>query len=181
MHAVILTGGKQYRVKAGDVLSVEKLEADAGHRVQFDKVLLVEDGDNVLIGTPFLPSAMVRAEVLENYKGDKVLIFKKKKTKQFRRTRGHRQLLTRIKVERVFPDTTTASPEELRIEPSAPRPAPPAPAPAPKKVHAPAPKAAKPKEAPKAAKPKAPEKAAAKKKETKPPAKAAKAKRAGKE
>ena len=172
MHAVILTGGKQYRVKAGDVLSVEKLEADAGHRVQFDKVLLVEDGDNVVIGTPFLPSAMVRAEVLENYKGDKVLIFKKKKTKQFRRTRGHRQLLTRIKVERVFPDTTTASPEELRIEPSAPRPAPPAPAPAPKKVHAPAPKAAK---------PKAPEKAAAKKKETKPPAKAAKAKRAGKE
>jgi len=172
MHAVILTGGKQYRVKAGDVLSVEKLEADAGHRVQFDKVLLVEDGDNVVIGTPFLPSAMVRAEVLENYKGDKVLIFKKKKTKQFRRTRGHRQLLTRIKVERVFPDTTTASPEELRVEPPAPRPAPPAPAPAPKKVHAPAPKAAK---------PKAPEKAAAKKKETKPPAKAAKAKRAGKE
>jgi large subunit ribosomal protein L21 len=185
MHAVILTGGKQYRVKAGDVLSVEKLETDPGHRVQFDKVLLVEDGDNVLIGTPFLPSAMVRAEVLENYKGDKVLIFKKKRTKQFRRTRGHRQLLTRIKVERVFPDTTTVSPEELRIEPPAPRPAPPAPAPAAKKVHAPAPKAAKPKEAPKeapkAAKPKAPEKAAAKKKETKPPAKAAKAKRAGKE
>jgi len=178
MYAVILTGGKQYRVKEGDVLSVEKLEAEAGHRVQFDKVLLVEDGENILIGTPFLPSAMVRAEVVENYKGDKVLIFKKKRTKQFRRTRGHRQLLTRIKVERVFPDTTTASPEELRVEPPAPRPA----AAAPKKVQAPAPRAAKPKPAPKPAKPKAPEKTAAKKKETRPPAKApAKAKRAGKE
>jgi large subunit ribosomal protein L21 len=184
MYAVILTGGKQYRVKEGDVLSVEKLGADAGHRVQFDKVLLVEDGDNVLVGTPFLPSAMVRAEILENFKGDKVLIFKKKRTKQFRRTRGHRQLLTRIKVERVFPDTTKASPEELRVEPPAPRPAAPVPAPAPKKAPVPAPKAAKPKEAPKAVKavkPKAPEKAAAKKKETKPPAKTVKAKRAGKE
>ncbi|MDH4196977.1 MAG: 50S ribosomal protein L21 [Candidatus Aminicenantes bacterium] len=177
MHAVILTGGKQYRVTAGDILSVEKLEADAGHKVQFDKVLLIEDGENVLIGTPFLPSAMVRAEVVETYKDDKVLIFKKKKTKQFRRTRGHRQILTKIKVERVFPDTTTASPEELRVEPPAPRPA----AAAPKKVHPAAPRAAKPKAAP-AAKPKAAEKPAAKKKGTKPPAKAAaKAKRARKE
>jgi len=177
MHAVILTGGKQYRVAPGDILSVEKLEAEAGHKVQFDKVLLIEDGENVLIGTPFLPSAMVRAEVVETYKDDKVIIFKKKKTKQFRRTRGHRQLLTKIKVERVFPDTTTASPEELRVEPPAPRPA----APAAKKVQAPALRAAKPKAAP-AAKPKAPEKPVAKKKEKKTPAKpAAKAKKAGKE
>lgn len=176
MYAVILTGGKQYRVTAGDVLSVEKLEAEAGHKVQFDKVLLIEDGENVLIGTPFLPSAMVRAEVVETYKDEKVLVFRKKRTKQFRRTRGHRQILTKIKVERVFPDTTAASPEELRVEPPAPRPAA-----APKKVHAAAPKAAKPKAAP-AAKPKAAEKPAAKKKGTKPPAKAAaKTKRAGKE
>jgi len=177
MYAVILTGGKQYRVTEGDVLSVEKLEAEAGQKVQFDKVLLVEDGENVLIGQPFLPSAMVRAEIVETYKGDKVLIFKKKKTKQFRRTRGHRQLLTKVKVERVFSDTTTVSPEELRAEPPEPRPA----AVAPKKVHAAAPKAAKPKPEP-VAKPKAPEKGAAKKKETKPPAKAAaKAKKKGKE
>ncbi len=177
MYAVILTGGKQYRVTEGDVLSVEKLGAEAGQKVEFDKVLLVEEGENVLIGTPFLPSALVRAEVVETTKGEKILVFKKKRRKQFRRTRGHRQLLTKLRVVRIFPDTKAASPEELRAEPSAPRPA----AAAPKKAPRPAPKAAKKKAQP--AKPKGPEKPVAKKKkETKPPARAAgKAKKGGKE
>ena len=81
MYAVILTGGKQYRVKEGDVLSVEKLNLDPGRKAQFDRVLLIEDGEAVHIGTPVLDNAMVLALVLENFKDEKVLVFKKKRPK----------------------------------------------------------------------------------------------------
>lgn len=125
MHAVILTGGKQYRVKPGDVLSVEKLETEAGRKVSFSRVLLIEeDGGNVLLGTPLLEDAMVRAEVLELYKDEKVLVFKKKRRKQYRRTRGHRQQLTRIRVEGIYPDKSQAPAEEAPEAKPAPAPAP---------------------------------------------------------
>jgi large subunit ribosomal protein L21 len=152
MHAVIQTGGKQYRVKEGDVLSVEKLEADNGQKFNFENVLLIEDGETVLVGTPVLANALVRAVVVETYKDEKVLVFKKKRRKQYRRTRGHRQQLTKIKVERIVPDKTQVPAEELKIE--KPKPAPAEAAPAPKK---PAPAAAKAPAKPKAA----PKKAAA--------------------
>ncbi len=160
MHAVIQTGGKQYRVKEGDVLSVEKLEADNGQKFNFESVLLIEDGETVLVGTPVLANALVRAEVVETYKDEKVLVFKKKRRKQYRRTRGHRQQLTKIKVERIIPDKTQVSADELRIEKPKPAPAAaaPTPAPAPKKA---APAAKKP--APAAAKAPAKPKAASKK------------------
>jgi large subunit ribosomal protein L21 len=116
MYAVILTGGKQYRVKEGDFLSIEKLEAGNGETIQFDRVLLIEDGENVLIGTPLLENAMVRAEVIETYKDEKVLVFKKKRRKQFRRTRGHRQQLTKVRVGRIFPDSSLAPAEEAPTE-----------------------------------------------------------------
>src|SRR5512135_3168841 len=170
MHAVILTGGKQYRVKQGDVLSVEKLEVENGHTYDFGQVLLVEDGENVLIGTPVLEGALVRAEVVETYKDEKVLVFKKKRRKQFRRTRGHRQQLTKVRIAGIYPDRTGISAEDLAEEKIAPVPAP-APAPKPKALApAEAPAAAKPaKAAPKAkpakkeaAKPKAEKKAPAK-------------------
>jgi large subunit ribosomal protein L21 len=122
MYAVILTGGKQYRVKEGDLVSVEKLNVAAGRKYHFDRILLVEDGVNVFIGTPILENALVRAEVVENFKDEKVLVFKKKRTKQFRRTRGHRQLLTRVRIERIIPDKTSVPPEELRIEEPLPPP-----------------------------------------------------------
>ena len=112
MHAVILTGGKQYRVKAGDVLSVEKLEAGPGQKVSFSRVLLIEDDGAVHLGTPVLENALVRAEVLENYKDDKILVFKKKRRKQFRRTRGHRQQLSRIRVDGIYPDKSAMPAEE---------------------------------------------------------------------
>jgi len=112
MHAVILTGGKQYRVTEGDVLSVEKLDVGQGQKVSFSQVLLVEDGGSILLGVPFLENALVRAEVLETYKDEKVLVFKKKRRKQFRRTRGHRQQLTRIRVEGIYPDKSAAPAEE---------------------------------------------------------------------
>ena len=81
MFAVIKTGGKQYVVKEGDVLSIEKLDAEAGQKLLFDQVLLVEDGDQTLIGTPVLEKAVVKVEVVKNYKNDKILVFKKKRRK----------------------------------------------------------------------------------------------------
>ncbi|NOR21111.1 MAG: 50S ribosomal protein L21 [Candidatus Aminicenantes bacterium] len=102
MFAVIKTGGKQYKVQEGDVLNVEKLNMEKEKKVTFDKVLLIEDEGKTLIGTPFVENVLVRAEVIENFKDKKVLIFKKKRRKQYRRTRGHRQELTRIKIEEII-------------------------------------------------------------------------------
>jgi len=116
MFAVIKTGGKQYVVKEGDVLSVEKLKAKAGETVQFDQVLLIEDGDQTLIGTPILDKAAVKAEVVKNFKDDKILVFKKKRRKQYRRTRGHRQPLTEVKIQKIYADKTVGPAEELKIE-----------------------------------------------------------------
>jgi large subunit ribosomal protein L21 len=128
MYAVILTGGKQYRVKEGDLLSVEKLEAGQGETVHFDRVLLIEDGENILVGTPLLEDAIVRAEIIEQYKDEKVLVFKKKRRKQFRRTRGHRQQLTKVRVAGIFPDKSLAPAVEAPVE--RPRPEVPVKAPA---------------------------------------------------
>jgi large subunit ribosomal protein L21 len=109
MFAVIKTGGKQYKVQEGDVLNVEKLSMKKDKKVTFDKVLLVEDEGKTLIGTPFVENALVRAEVIENFKDKKVLVFKKKRRKQYRRTRGHRQELTRIKIEEILHGAKAAS------------------------------------------------------------------------
>lgn len=102
MFAVIKTGGKQYKVQEGDVLNVEKLNMEKEKKVTFDKVLLIEDEGKTLIGTPFVENALVRAEVIENFKDKKILVFKKKRRKQYRRTRGHRQELTKIKIEEII-------------------------------------------------------------------------------
>jgi len=114
MFAIIKTGGKQYKIQAGDILSVEKIPAEPGQRVLFNQVLLIADDNETLIGTPYLEKAAVRAEVLENFKDEKVIVFKKKRRKQFRRTRGHRQELTRLRVDLIAPDVTTLSEEELK-------------------------------------------------------------------
>jgi large subunit ribosomal protein L21 len=137
MYAVILTGGKQYRVKEGDVFAVEKLDLEPGRKAHFDRVLLIEDGATVQVGTPFLDNAMVLGLVLENFKDEKVLVFKKKRRKQYRRTRGHRQQLTKVRITRITPDRTSITAADLAEE----KPVPvekPAPAPKPKKA-APAP------------------------------------------
>jgi large subunit ribosomal protein L21 len=168
MYAVILTGGKQYRVKEGDVLSVEKLNIEPGRKAQFDRVLLIEDGDDIQVGTPVLDNAMVLALVLENYKDEKVLVFKKKRRKQFRRTRGHRQPLTKIRIARITADRTRLTAADLaeeklapvekpvpKVKPEAPVPAPaPEPKKAPAKAKAPKKEAAKPKAVKKPAAPK---------------------------
>ena len=115
MFAVIRTGGKQYRVQEGDVLEVEKLQKKEGQKFVFKEVLLIEDGDNVLLGTPLVEKAQVKAEVVENFKDEKVIIFKKKRRKQYRRTGGHRQELTRVKIEQIIAEVKTA-PKESKVK-----------------------------------------------------------------
>jgi large subunit ribosomal protein L21 len=91
MYAVIKTGGKQYRVKPGDLLVVEKLDGDAGAEVSFDQVLAVGEGADVTLGAPLVAGASVTATLIETRKGEKVKIFKKIRRQGYRRTRGHRQ------------------------------------------------------------------------------------------
>ena len=102
MFAVIKTGGKQYRVQQGDVLEVEKLDIEAGKNVTFDEVLLVDNNGEALIGTPYVDKAQVKAVVLERFKDQKVIVFKKKRRKQYKKKTGHRQQLTRIKIEEIL-------------------------------------------------------------------------------
>ena len=98
MYAIIETGGKQYRVQEGDVITVEKLNAEAGETVTFDKVLLMSDGKEVKVGTPYLSEA-VTGSVVENGKGKKVIIFKYKAKNDYRKKQGHRQPYTMVKIE----------------------------------------------------------------------------------
>ncbi|AXT26083.1 50S ribosomal protein L21 [Ruegeria sp. AD91A] len=98
MFAVLKTGGKQYKVQAGDMLRVEKLAADAGEKVQFNDVLML-GGDAPVVGAPFVEGAGVQAEVIEQVKGDKVIKFVKRRRKHSsKRTVGHRQKLTLVKI-----------------------------------------------------------------------------------
>ena len=98
MYAVIETGGKQYRVQEGDVITVEKLDVNAGDKVTFDKVLVLNDGKELKVGTPYLDAA-VTATAVENGKGQKVIIFKYKAKKDYRKKQGHRQPYTMVKIE----------------------------------------------------------------------------------
>ena len=97
MYAVIETGGKQYRVQEGDVITVEKLNAEAGEKVTFDKVLLLNDDKEVKVGTPYLAET-VTGTVVENGKGKKVIIFKYKAKKDYRKKQGHRQPYTLVEI-----------------------------------------------------------------------------------
>jgi large subunit ribosomal protein L21 len=98
MYAVIASGGKQYRVREGAVLRVEKLDAAEGANVEFDQVLLVGDGDKVSIGKPFLEGGKVQAVVMEQGKARKVEIVKFRRRQNYRRTKGHRQHFTQVKI-----------------------------------------------------------------------------------
>ena len=98
MYAVIQTGGKQYRVAPGDVIQVEKLPAEVGDEVQLDQVLLVSDDDGVLIGRPLLQGAWVKAQVMDQARHRKVLVFKYRRRKRYRRKTGHRQPYTALKI-----------------------------------------------------------------------------------
>ncbi len=98
MYAIIETGSKQYRAEKNAVLSVEKLDAEKGASITFDRVLLASNGEAISVGTPVLKGASVVAKVLEQYQGDKVISFKKRRRHGYQRTRGHRQKLTKVQI-----------------------------------------------------------------------------------
>jgi len=98
MYAVISTGGKQYRVTAGEKLKVEQLAAKVGSEIMLDQVLMVADGDQVALGTPLLAGAKVTAKVIAHGRGDKVRIFKMQRRKHYRKSQGHRQNFTEIEI-----------------------------------------------------------------------------------
>ena len=100
MYAIVKTGGKQYTVKPGDVLDVEKIEGEAGDKVSLD-VLFLNDGSNVVTDAGALAKTKVTAEIIDQHKGDKQIVFKFKKRKNYKKLRGHRQNLTRVKIESV--------------------------------------------------------------------------------
>jgi large subunit ribosomal protein L21 len=101
MYAVIETGGKQYRVKAGDLLVVDKLGGDVGAKVAFDRVLMLGDGATVSVGAPTVAGAVVEAALIETRKGDKIKVFKKIRRQGYRRTGGHRQWESVLRVTSV--------------------------------------------------------------------------------
>src|SRR6266404_2483711 len=97
-YAVIRTGGKQYRVAPGDVIRVEKLSGEPGAEVEFTEVLATSDDGTVRLGTPLLSGAKVRAQVVQQGRAKKILVFKKKRRKNYRRHQGHRQYFTAVRV-----------------------------------------------------------------------------------
>ncbi len=99
MYAVIETGGRQYRVSEGETIKLEKIKAEG--TFEFDKVLMVSDGSKVIFGSPFVPSAKVSAEVLGEGKAKKVLVFKQKPRKGYRKLRGHRQPYMTVKIKNI--------------------------------------------------------------------------------
>jgi len=101
VYAVIMSGGKQYRVSEGDVVRVEKLEAELGAPVEFKDVLLVKTDTETYIGQPLVPGASVQGILESEDKDDKVLVFKYKKKKQYRRTRGHRQQHSAVRIDKI--------------------------------------------------------------------------------
>lgn len=101
MYAVIQTGGKQYRVTPGELVKVEKLQGKAGDPVTFEKVLLTSDGEIVNIGNPYLSDAKVQGRIARQGRDRKILVFKYKRRKKYRRKQGHRQSFTLIKVDEI--------------------------------------------------------------------------------
>ena len=101
MYAIIKTGGKQYRVQEGDLITIEKLEAAADETVTFDQVLTVVNDGSVKVGTPLVDGAKVTGKVVEHGKGKKILVFKYKAKSNYRRRQGHRQPFTKVRIESI--------------------------------------------------------------------------------
>ena len=110
MYAVIETGGKQYRVQEGDVLNIEKLNVCAGEKVEFDRVLVLAKEGDLKVGAPYVEGAKVFGEVVENGKGQKVIIYKYKSKKDYRKKQGHRQPYTMVKIESLDGSAPKAAP-----------------------------------------------------------------------
>ncbi|HIA40619.1 MAG TPA: 50S ribosomal protein L21 [Gammaproteobacteria bacterium] len=101
MYAVVRTGGKQYRLGVGDSVKVEKLPDEVGNIVELSQILMVSDGSEVKVGTPLVAGASVKAEIVGHGRDKKIRVFKMKRRKKYRRTQGHRQAFTQLKVTEI--------------------------------------------------------------------------------
>ncbi len=102
MYAIIKTGGKQYLVREGDVIRVEKLNTEEGSVVTFDEVLAINDDESLKVGTPALEGAKVEAKVIKHGKGKKIIVFKYKPKKNYRKKQGHRQPFTQVQISKII-------------------------------------------------------------------------------
>lgn len=125
MYAVLSSGGKQYRVEPGSTLTIEKLTEEAGASVTFDRVLLIADGDDVTVGTPIVSGATISATILGEELGPKIVVFKFKQKAKYRRRTGHRQHLTRVRIDEISADGRSSrrapAKEEPAVEAEAPK------------------------------------------------------------
>lgn len=101
MYAVIETGGKQYRVQEGDVLFIEKVAGNEGESLNFDKILLVSNGEEVKVGKPYVDGVTVTGNIVEHGKARKIIVYKFKRKKDYRKKQGHRQPYTKVKIEKI--------------------------------------------------------------------------------
>ena len=118
-YAVFKTGGKQYRVKPGDTLDVERISVGVDGLAEFGEVLVVADGEQVTFGTPFVPGAKVVAQVQSHYKDRKIIVFKYKRKTRYRRKKSHRQTYTRLLIQDIQVDTAPATPRRRQRTPRA--------------------------------------------------------------
>src|SRR6266851_8331115 len=125
MYAIVETGGKQYRVKPGDTVAVERLTGEPGETLDLDRVLLVAgNGDQARVGSPGVEGAVVRAEVVEHIRGEKIIVFRYKSKVRYRRKTGHRQSLTRLRITDILLGGTSAvQPARQSAAPAEPTPA----------------------------------------------------------
>jgi large subunit ribosomal protein L21 len=101
MYAVIKTGGKQYRVTEGDLLRIEKVTGEVGEAIEFEEVLMIANGEQIDVGRPVLTESRVLGEIVEQGKGKKIIVFKSKRRKGYRKKQGHRQLYTLLKIKEI--------------------------------------------------------------------------------
>jgi large subunit ribosomal protein L21 len=101
MYAIVEIAGQQFKVEKNNQIFVHRLEGEEGASLDFDKVLLIEDGKNIKVGTPTVEGAKVSAKIISHLKGDKVIVFKKKRRKGYKKKNGHRQYLTKISIENI--------------------------------------------------------------------------------
>ncbi|PCJ60685.1 MAG: 50S ribosomal protein L21 [Rhodospirillaceae bacterium] len=120
MYAVLRTGGKQYRVSANDVITVEKLPGEEGGFIEFGDVLMIGDGKATTLGTPLLEGALVTATILEQGRADKILVFKKKRRQNYRRMHGHRQSETVLRINEVLLPGAERKPQKAAAKAKAP-------------------------------------------------------------
>ena len=117
MYAIVEMAGQQFKVAKDQKVYVHRLQGEEGDKITFDKVLLLEDGDNVTIGAPVIDGAAVEAKVVKHLKGDKVIVFKKKRRKGYQKKNGHRQYLTEIVVESILAKgAKKAAPSKAKAE-----------------------------------------------------------------